>query len=182
MATKVIEINRAPVLTLWAAIVAERLGYDWAAALTLGKAVAGLNAQAKGRRLGIYSKPETAAAEGRRMKSNLGEEFWVEVCGRGVPAKNTQAGIRAVVGAEPIDPASVQRYLEAKFEADLESVQAAMRALAASYPPDELEDVAFGLYEGFRPEVSQGKSGWGRKGKLELEAIRRLERKDRRPA
>ena len=29
-------INRAPVLTLWAAVVAERLGYDRAAALTLG--------------------------------------------------------------------------------------------------------------------------------------------------
>src|SRR5688572_27299812 len=28
MATKKIKINRAPVLTLWAAIVAERLGYD----------------------------------------------------------------------------------------------------------------------------------------------------------
>ena len=39
-----IEINRAPVLTLWAAVVAERLGFDWQEALTLGRAVAGLNA------------------------------------------------------------------------------------------------------------------------------------------
>jgi hypothetical protein len=38
-----ITINRAPVLTLWAAVVAERLGFDRAEALTLGKAVAGLN-------------------------------------------------------------------------------------------------------------------------------------------
>src|SRR5271166_689109 len=35
-----IEINRAPVLTLWAAVVAERLGFDWQEALTLGRAVA----------------------------------------------------------------------------------------------------------------------------------------------
>ncbi len=42
-----ITINRAPVLTLWAAVVAERLGFDRAEALTLGKAVAGLNAYAK---------------------------------------------------------------------------------------------------------------------------------------
>jgi hypothetical protein len=34
-------------LTLWASIVAERLGFDHDEALTLGKAVAGLNAQAK---------------------------------------------------------------------------------------------------------------------------------------
>ena len=56
MANKKIKINRAPVLTLWAAVVAERLGYDEKASLTLGKAVAGLNAQSKGRRLGIYEE------------------------------------------------------------------------------------------------------------------------------
>ena len=50
-----VKINRAPVLTLWAAVVAQRLGYSEAEALTLGKALAGLNAQSKGRRLGIYA-------------------------------------------------------------------------------------------------------------------------------
>jgi hypothetical protein len=53
MATQQITINRAPVLTLWAAVVAERLGYDHDTAVTLGKAVAGLNAQSKARRLGM---------------------------------------------------------------------------------------------------------------------------------
>jgi len=43
MTKKKIKINRAPVLTLWAAIVAEQLGYDKDEALTLGKAIAGLN-------------------------------------------------------------------------------------------------------------------------------------------
>ncbi len=42
-----ITINRAPVLTLWAAVVAERAGYEAEAALTFGKCVAGLNAQSK---------------------------------------------------------------------------------------------------------------------------------------
>jgi hypothetical protein len=41
---RTIRINRAPVLTLWAAVVAERLGFDHNTALTLGRAVAGLNA------------------------------------------------------------------------------------------------------------------------------------------
>jgi hypothetical protein len=36
-----IEINRAPVLTLWASVVAERLGYDREEALSLGKCLAG---------------------------------------------------------------------------------------------------------------------------------------------
>jgi hypothetical protein len=53
MPAPTISINRAPVLTLWAAVVAKRLGFDEDEALSLGKALAGLNAQAKGRRLGI---------------------------------------------------------------------------------------------------------------------------------
>src|SRR6187399_1344901 len=57
-ATESIAINRAPVLTLWAAVVAERLGFDADEAATLGRAVAGLNAQSKGRRLGIFKPSE----------------------------------------------------------------------------------------------------------------------------
>ena len=58
-----IKINRAPVLTLWAAVVAERSGHDHKEALTLGKAVAGLNAQSKGRRLGIYEEKKKETGE-----------------------------------------------------------------------------------------------------------------------
>ncbi|MCL4395818.1 MAG: hypothetical protein M1482_13625 [Chloroflexi bacterium] len=39
MAIRMFKINRAPVLTLWAVIVAERLGYERDEALTLGKAL-----------------------------------------------------------------------------------------------------------------------------------------------
>ncbi len=56
-----VSINRAPVLTLWAAVVAERLGFNEDEALSLGKALAGLNAQTKGRRLGIYKPHEEGA-------------------------------------------------------------------------------------------------------------------------
>jgi hypothetical protein len=63
MATHTVNINRAPVLTLWATVVAERLGYDHEAALTLGKAVAGLNAQSKGRRLGIFEEAKGPSEE-----------------------------------------------------------------------------------------------------------------------
>ena len=54
MASDTISINRAPVLTLWAAVVAERLGFQRDEALSLGKALAGLNVQSKGQRLGIF--------------------------------------------------------------------------------------------------------------------------------
>ena len=169
-----IEINRAPVLTLWATIVAEWLGHDHESALTLGMAVAGLNAQAKGRRLGIF-KP--TPSEKGLPKRKRGEEFWVEVCGRPVPAKKTDDGVRAVVGGKPINPESVQSYLQRSFGDKLAKVQAAMEVLAKSHKPEELENKSYGLYEQFRPEIPSGKRGWGAKGKLDLKLIRSLAQK-----
>jgi hypothetical protein len=110
MPSKTISINRAPVLTLWAAIVAQRLGCDEDEALTMGKALAGRNAQAKGRRLGIYKPHEEGTKSAREKKR--GEEFWIELIGRHIPAKNTDDGIRAVKGAEMIKPEGVRRYLQ----------------------------------------------------------------------
>lgn len=52
-----VAINRAPVLTLWAAIVAERLGFDWEEALTLGRAVAGLNTYSTPRVRDVGAEP-----------------------------------------------------------------------------------------------------------------------------
>jgi hypothetical protein len=83
-----ISINRAPVLTLWATVVAERLGFHHDEALTLGRAVAGLNAQAKGRRLGIYKPHEDKPATIRKKEHN--KEVSIAVCGRSVPAKKTR--------------------------------------------------------------------------------------------
>ncbi|MGA8224234.1 MAG: hypothetical protein WB780_21485, partial [Candidatus Acidiferrales bacterium] len=90
MTDHAILINRAPVLTLWAATVAERLGFDHDEALSLGKAVAGLNAQSKGRRLGIYKPVPQELKKARAQKR--GEEFAIEICGRAVPAINTPEG------------------------------------------------------------------------------------------
>ena len=42
-----IRVNRAPILTLWAAVVAERMGHPPDTALTLGRFVAGSSARAK---------------------------------------------------------------------------------------------------------------------------------------
>jgi hypothetical protein len=167
-----ITINRAPVLTLWAAVVAERLGFKEDEALTLGKAVAGLNAQAKGRRLGIFKPHDEKPKEARDKKR--GEEFWIEVCGRPVPARNTKEGIRAVKGAEPIDPVGVRRYLQSKFGDDFDRVQKVMAKLAKAFKPKELAVVAFRLYERFRPAIPAGVSGWGVKGKLDLGLIESL--------
>jgi hypothetical protein len=175
MASTIIRINRAPVLTLWAAMVARRLGFDADEALTLGKAVAGLNAQSKGRRLGIFKPHEEKAKKARQTEPH--KRFFIEVCGRTVPAINTDDGIRALRSSKPIAPAGVQRYLEDKFGANLRKVRTAMQKLARAYNPTQLARAAYPLYERFRPAIPTGKRGWGAKGNLDLHVIERLARR-----
>jgi len=169
MATKKIKINRAPVLTLWAAVVAERLGYDEETALTLGKAVAGLNAQSKGKKLGIY---EEKSEEEKKEKAAKPE--FIELLGRDVPAVKTPRGLRAAIKGEAIHAGSVQAYLEQKFKDDLDDTRKAMKKLAKAYTPKQLESKAYSLYEKFRPEIPEGVKGWGAKGELDLDYIRSL--------
>jgi hypothetical protein len=182
MATKKIKINRAPVLTLWAAIVAERLGYDEETALTLGKAVAGLNAQSKGKKLGIYEekseeekkedKPALSKGEGKKERAAKPE--FIALLGRDIPAVKTPRGLRAAIKGEAIHAGSVQAYLEQKFKDDLDDTRKAMKKLAKAYTPKQLESKAYSLYEKFRPEIPEGVKGWGAKGELDLDYIRSL--------
>jgi hypothetical protein len=171
--------NRAPVLTLWAAIVAEELGYDHDAALTLGKAVAGLNAQSKGRRLGIYSEVPMEEAAQPAAGEPVAEAASVELLGRRITLIETDSGPRAAIKGEAIDPASVQRYFEKKFGKDLAQVTEALRALAHAAAPADLEAKAYMLYEQFRPQIPRGKAGWGAKGELNLGLIRSMARRRR---
>ena len=170
MTREVVQVNRAPVLTLWASVVAEHLGYDRQAALSLGRALAGLNARTKGRRLGIFKQLEETAPK----KPRVGEEFWVELLGRPIPAVQTAGGLRAVSGDRPVEPGGVERYLEEKFGESLDAVRRVMDVLAESLEPADLAACAFTLYERFRPEIPDGVRGWGAKGELNLDKIREL--------
>lgn len=170
MTREVVQVNRAPVLTLWASVVAEHLGYDRQAALSLGRALAGLNARTKGRRLGIFKQLEETAPK----KPRVGEAFWVELLGRPIPAVQTAGGLRAVSGDRPVEPGGVERYLEEKFGESLDAVRRVMAELAESLEPADLAASAFTLYERFRPEIPEGVRGWGAKGELSLDKIREL--------
>jgi hypothetical protein len=169
--SEAIAVNRAPVLTLWAAVVAERLGFERDEALTLGRAVAGLNAQTKARRLRLV---KAASPEARRAKKSARASDQVELLGRHVPVLHTPHGLRAAREGHPDSPDTVRRYLESRFGEDLESARGAMRELAEAFTPAELAEQAYPLYEAFRPSIPAGKQGWGARGVLELERIRGL--------
>src|ERR1700704_5126019 len=78
MRVESIKVNRAPVLTLWGAVVAERLGFDRDEALTLGRVA---RAPSGG---GIWRGPSR-----RRTRH--------ENAGLGTPARGARAqGVRAV--------------------------------------------------------------------------------------
>ncbi len=169
-----IEINRAPVLTLWAVVVASRLGFNDDEALTIGKAVAGQTAHRKGTRLGIYQPTAQAIKQARAARREDAGVTYLAFMGRELPMLNTEDGLRALAGDNLIKPESVSNYLHSKFGDALDPVTEAMRSLANSRPPKKLASDAFNLYGQFRPEVAAGKKGWGASGVLSLSLINEL--------
>ena len=177
-----IKINRAPVLTLWAAVVAERLGFDRPTALTLGQAVAGSSAYAKGVSLGIIEpRPELVRERGDRLAE--GERLHVDLLGRAVPVVRTDDGLRAVSKGKPGNPAQIERYLAGKFGERLGDARQAMAVLAAAHEPADLYRLGFRLYEQFRPAVPTGEFGLGSEGRAGSEEGASLDAKglDRTP-
>src|SRR4051794_8583609 len=155
-----IKINRAPVLTLWAAVVAERLGFDRDTALTLGQAVAGLSAYAKGVSLGIIEpQPELVREQSDQLAE--GEQLRVDLLGRAVPVVRTPDGLRAVSKGKPGNPAQIAKYVASKFGGQLDDARQAMAELAAACEPADLYRRGFRLYEHFRPagRVEMGCAG-----------------------
>ena len=164
-----IRVNRAPVLTLWAAVVAERLGHPPDTALSLASAVAGTAGRAKARRLGIAEPRDHAKDAAPRKPQDtarlLGKEVRLTHDADGVVLAEAGDG-------KPAPAAPVAAYIAKAFRSRLDEVRVAMVELAAGIEPQELNRIGFRLYEQFRPEVPQDVKGWGAKGNLDLARIR----------
>ena len=167
-----IRVNRAPVLTLWATVVAERLGYPPETALTLGRFVAGSSARAKARWLGISDEKQDAEERHARTAELKPRLQTVRLLGRDIPVLAADNGtLRAEDDGKPASAKSVQSYVARAFGDRLDEVRASMNALAASLPPEELNGVGIRLCERFRPDVPEGAQGWGAKADLRVERI-----------
>ena len=131
-----IRVNRAPVLTLWATIVAERLGHPPETALTLGRYVAGSSARAKAKRIGIIDEAQDAAERRAEAAELKPRRRTVRLLGRDIPVLPAADGaLRAEDNGKPASEKSVASYIAHGFGDRLAEARAAMEALAASLPP-----------------------------------------------
>jgi hypothetical protein len=170
---RTITINRAPVLTLWASVVARRLGFERDEALTLGRAVASLGMHGKDAPL-LVETPSRKTIKERRRDLKTGKRVQFDLLKRAVPVVRTREGLRALTRNRPIAPDSVEQYLEIKFGDALKLVRNSMKRLARSMSTPEIAAQADELYEKFRPRVRATEPGWGAEGKLDLGRIERL--------
>ncbi|KAL5530672.1 GLN1 [Sanghuangporus sanghuang] len=176
--TKAAVVNRAPVMSVWATIVAERLGFKREEALSIASAYTEMNAISKGVSLGIFEKNKGKGVElvkgesqpyvdlmGRRYVFALFTQWFCSLILiiHSIPLYETQTGEwRALVKGEPVHPGSAFSYVSRAFRQTLPHVAGAMRILAASFPPAELNEKGFGLYAEFRPDVG----GWGQRAEI----------------
>ncbi|KIK92718.1 hypothetical protein PAXRUDRAFT_146685 [Paxillus rubicundulus Ve08.2h10] len=168
--TKSTVANRAPLMTAWATVVAERLGFEREEALSIGSVYTEMNAVTKGVFLGLVDesrKKEIEPIPGERQP-------YVNLMGRRRPLYQTQSSKwRALVGGSPALPSTAFSYISRAFRQTTPHVMGALRLLAASYPPPELNNIGFSLYADFRPVVD----GWGKRGEVPCERILSLRKK-----
>ena len=168
-----IKINRAPVLTLWAAVVAQRLGFDRETALTLGQAVAGSSAHAKAVSLGIVEpRPELVREQGDRLAE--GERLRVDLLGRAVPVVGTPDGPRAVNKGKPGDPAQIANTSPASSVTGSRMPGRRWPCWRRPMSRRTLTVAGFGSTRPSGPACRPASRGWGAVGELDLAKVRAL--------
>lgn len=176
--TQTILINRAAVLTLWAAAVAKTLfSITIAEALTLASAVATNCARTKGTRLGIYNNESTAVVSNDTKRtagqSNAKGQDTIRtfvLLNQNIQAVATPSGWRALGnndGQAPLDPQSIYRSQCRKWGTNLAVVWHYMVG-AANNAGDDLAATAYDYYLHIRPDIASGTAGWGAHGYLFL--------------
>ncbi len=158
-----IKVNRAPVLTLWAAVVAERLGHNPDAAITLGRAVAASSARIKARAIGLDEGERKEGIDKPNPRPAAPTQV-VHLLGRDVPVIDVKDGVRALDGDKAAAAGPARAYVEKALGEHLLAVRQAMRELAGSVEPAELNRTGFRLYEHFPARGAARHLGLGCQG------------------
>ncbi|KAI0773438.1 hypothetical protein BC629DRAFT_1291076 [Irpex lacteus] len=161
--TKHAVVNRAPIMTAWSFIVAERLGFSREEALSIASVYTEMNAISKGVSIGIYSEAKKNGVEA----SKDGSQPYVDLMGRRPLFQTQNESWRALSSNAPVSPASGFSYITRSLRQTAPFIVGALRLLAESYTPEELNKHGFSLYTEFRPDVT----GWGGRAEVRCEKI-----------
>ncbi|KAF7352722.1 Glutamine synthetase [Mycena venus] len=145
--TKSTVVNRAPLMTAWSTLVAERLGFQREEALSIASVYTEMNAVSKGVSMGIYKpgtqyKRSTEAAKGGSQPPLF---------------KNQDSQWRALSNGTAVQPSTAFSYISRAFRQTTPHIIGTLRLLAESFTPQEINAKGWALYADFRPEVN----GWG---------------------
>ncbi|KAF9485283.1 hypothetical protein BDN70DRAFT_903119 [Pholiota conissans] len=161
--TKCVVINRAPVMMAWAMVVAEHMHFLKEEALSIASVYTEMNAISKGVSLGIYDKGNFRNTDAQPG----GSQPYVELMGRR-PLYCTQTGQwRALNNGNPVAPLEPFSYIARSFRQTAPHFVGALRLLANSYSPQELNVKAWNLYAEFRPQVNE----WGKQSEVQCKTI-----------
>ncbi|GKY91575.1 hypothetical protein MPSEU_000129400 [Mayamaea pseudoterrestris] len=171
-----IDINRAPVLTLWVSVVAERLGFSTDEAYTYGRWVSSSLAATRGRK--VESTRPSDKQKGKTDTKGQREEHVVDenhvnvFAQMKIPVKRVDGQLFAIMAKKGtmIKPETVRRYLEKKFGDKLQSTHDAMMELAQSLDADDVRNRAYELLSEFKPETNKR----GAKGHFDLEKLHNM--------
>jgi hypothetical protein len=174
-----IMINRAPVLHLWGAAVTHFLypKLDWLTCLGAGSAISAICAIAKGRSIGTIEEPEDTEERRKRKKEQREKEKDYDVLDV-MHFKLRQKDGKVYFSGKP--QSSNEGTLRNKYGEHYDDVKETFNEALNEWKGDEeeLNKAAFGMYEEFRPHIDAGQRGWGRKGALDLEVVRKTIQKD----
>ncbi|KAG7096871.1 hypothetical protein E1B28_004278 [Marasmius oreades] len=156
--TKSVIINRAPLMTAWATVVAERMGFQREEALSIASVYTEINAISKGVSLGIFKEGKEKGLDALRG----GTQPYVDFIGRRPLYRNQKEQWRALLHGTPATPSAAFGYISRSFRQTTPYVVGTLRLLADSYSPQEINNKAWSLYADFRPEVN----GWGKRSEV----------------
>ncbi|KAJ7283566.1 hypothetical protein C8J57DRAFT_1432640 [Mycena rebaudengoi] len=167
--TKSTVVNRAPLMTAWSTLVAERLGFQPEEALSIASVYTELNAISKGVSLGVFEQGKEKGMEASRG----GSQPYVEIMGRRPLFQTQSSQWRALSKGTAVEPGVAFSYISRAFRQTTPHVIGALRLLVQSFTPQEINAKAWSLYCDFRPEVK----GWGERAELRCETILDLRKK-----
>ncbi|WVQ96184.1 hypothetical protein IAU59_003287 [Kwoniella sp. CBS 9459] len=92
---------------------------------------------------------------------------WVQLMRAKPIIERPDGTCRAIQKGEPVGPGQAYLYITKAFKDYTPHVMGAMKLVADSYEPDELNRLGIHMYNEFKPDVAE----WGQRGTLELAKV-----------